>query len=180
MTERLHFHFSLSCIREGNGNPLQCFCLENPRDGEPGRLLSMGSHRVGLDWSDLAAAVYKDRKWISGYLKNGLSGRNDYQGAQGNFRFPKICLLSWQWWWFHGYDITWNCTFKICIVHVCPLHDNNTFKRLIFMLNCKYPVLCVSLLINSLEFSGWKYKLQKSEFWKMKNHAASFTSWTWS
>ena len=33
MTERLHFHFSLSCIGEGNGNPLQCCCWENPRDG---------------------------------------------------------------------------------------------------------------------------------------------------
>ena len=32
-TERLHFHFSLSCIGEGNGNPLQCSCLENPRVG---------------------------------------------------------------------------------------------------------------------------------------------------
>ena len=32
-TERLHFHFLLSCIGEGNGNPLQCSCLENPRDG---------------------------------------------------------------------------------------------------------------------------------------------------
>jgi len=30
--ERLHFHFSLSCTGEGNGNPLQCSCLENPRD----------------------------------------------------------------------------------------------------------------------------------------------------
>ena len=30
-TERLHFHFSVSCIGEGNGNPLQCSCLENPR-----------------------------------------------------------------------------------------------------------------------------------------------------
>ena len=33
MTEHLHFHFSLSCIGEGHGNPLQCSCLENPRDG---------------------------------------------------------------------------------------------------------------------------------------------------
>ena len=32
-TERLHFHCSLSCIVAGNGNPLQCSCLENPRDG---------------------------------------------------------------------------------------------------------------------------------------------------
>ena len=32
-TERIHFHFALSCIGEGSGNPLQCSCLENPRDG---------------------------------------------------------------------------------------------------------------------------------------------------
>ena len=32
-TERLHFHFSLSCLGERNGNPLQCSCLENPREG---------------------------------------------------------------------------------------------------------------------------------------------------
>ena len=31
-TEKLHFHFTLSCIGEGNGNPPQCSCLENPRD----------------------------------------------------------------------------------------------------------------------------------------------------
>ena len=43
-TERLHFHFSISCIGEGNGNLLQCSCLENR---EPGGLPSTGSHRVG-------------------------------------------------------------------------------------------------------------------------------------
>ena len=32
-TEQLHFHFSLSHIGEGKGNPLQCSCLENPKDG---------------------------------------------------------------------------------------------------------------------------------------------------
>ena len=46
-TERLHFQFSLSCIGEGNGNPLQCSCLENPRDG--GAWWAMGLHRVGHD-----------------------------------------------------------------------------------------------------------------------------------
>ena len=34
MTEGLHFHVSLSCIGEGNGSPLQCSCLENPRERE--------------------------------------------------------------------------------------------------------------------------------------------------
>ena len=46
MTERLHFHFSLSCIGEGNGNPLQCSCLENPRDGEK----EMATHSRVLAW----------------------------------------------------------------------------------------------------------------------------------
>ena len=53
----LYFHFSLSCTGEGNGNPLQCSCLENPRDGGAWGLLSMGLHRVGHDWSHLAAAA---------------------------------------------------------------------------------------------------------------------------
>ena len=61
-TQRLHFHFSLSCIGEGNGNPFQCSCLEKPRDGGacqaaiPGvtqswtqlKGLSTSSHRVIL------------------------------------------------------------------------------------------------------------------------------------
>ena len=36
VTERLPFHFSLPCIEEGYGSPLQCSCLENPRDGGAG------------------------------------------------------------------------------------------------------------------------------------------------
>ena len=60
MTEWLQFHFSLSCIGEGNGNPLQCSCLENPRMGIPGGLPSMGSHRVRHNWSDLAAVAAAD------------------------------------------------------------------------------------------------------------------------
>ena len=57
-TERLHFHFLLACIGEGNGNPLQCSCLENPRDCGAWWAASMGSHRVGYSWSNLAAAAY--------------------------------------------------------------------------------------------------------------------------
>ena len=44
-------------IREVNGTPLQYSCLENPMDGGVCRLQSMGSWRVGHDWSDLAAAA---------------------------------------------------------------------------------------------------------------------------
>ena len=66
MIERLHFHFSRSCLGEGNGNPLQYSCLENPRDRGPSGLPSMGSHRVRHDWSDLAAAVVLESKTILG------------------------------------------------------------------------------------------------------------------
>ena len=51
-TERLHFRFSLSCIGEGNGNPLQCSCLENPRDGGAWRAAVSGvaQSRTRLKW----------------------------------------------------------------------------------------------------------------------------------
>ena len=76
MTERLHFHFSLSCIGEGNGNPLQCSCWRIPGTGEPGGLPPTGSHRVGHDWSDLAAAARKDCP-LSYYEDNGW-GQNSW------------------------------------------------------------------------------------------------------
>ena len=49
-TERPHFHFSFSCIGEGNGNPLQCSCLENPRDGGAGWAAVYG---VAQSWTRL-------------------------------------------------------------------------------------------------------------------------------
>ena len=51
-TEQLHFHFSLSCIGEGNGNPLQCSCLENPRDGGAcwAAVYGAAQSRIRLKW----------------------------------------------------------------------------------------------------------------------------------
>ena len=51
-TERLHFHFSLSCIGEGNGSPLQCSCLENPRDGGAwwAAIYGVAQSRTRLKW----------------------------------------------------------------------------------------------------------------------------------
>ena len=51
-TERLHFHFSLSCFGEGNGNPLQCSCLENPRDREAwwAAVYGVTQSRTRLKW----------------------------------------------------------------------------------------------------------------------------------
>ena len=84
-TERLHFYFSLSCTGEGNGNPLQCSCLENPRDGGAWWLPSMGSHRVGHDWSDLAAAAafWPPEHWDFSSLHH----------SEAMWRFPLISYL---------------------------------------------------------------------------------------
>ena len=57
MTERLHFHFLLSCIGEGNGNPLQCSCLENPRDGGAWWAAIYGVAQSRPRLSDLVAAA---------------------------------------------------------------------------------------------------------------------------
>ena len=57
MTEQLHFDFSLSCIGEGNGNPLQCSCLENPRDGGAWWAAFYGVAQSWTRLSDLAAAA---------------------------------------------------------------------------------------------------------------------------
>ena len=66
MTERLHFHFSLSCTGEGNGSPLPCSCLENPRDGEAWWLPSMGLHKVRHDGATSLSpftSMHWRRKW---------------------------------------------------------------------------------------------------------------------
>ena len=86
-TERFHFHFSLSCIGEGNGNPLQCSCLENPRD-------------EGAWW----AAVYgvaQSRTWLK-WLSSSSSRQNS--GGWGEKTVKSIELL-WQ-----TYSETWNQT----------------------------------------------------------------------
>ena len=57
MTERLPFHFSLSCIGEGNGNPLQCSCLENPRDGGAWRATVHGVAKSRTQLSNYTATT---------------------------------------------------------------------------------------------------------------------------
>ena len=61
MTERLHFHFSLLCIGEGNGNPLQCSCLENPRYRGAwwASIYGVTQSRTRLKWLSI------NQRWIS-------------------------------------------------------------------------------------------------------------------
>ena len=59
-TEWLPFHFSLSCIGEGHGNPLQCSCLENPRDGGAWWAAGYGvaQSRTWLKWLSSSSTIY--------------------------------------------------------------------------------------------------------------------------
>ena len=60
-TERLHFHFSLSYIGEGNGNPLQCPCLENPRDGGAwwAAVYGVAQSRTRLKWLSSSSSRHR-------------------------------------------------------------------------------------------------------------------------
>ena len=60
MAEWLHFHFSLSCIGEGNGNPLQCSCLENPRDRGAwwAAVYGVTQSRMRLKWLSSSSRVW--------------------------------------------------------------------------------------------------------------------------
>ena len=105
MTERLHFHFSLSCIGEGNGHPFQCSCLENPRDGgawwaavygvaqSRTRLKRLSSSRGGvgrggagwggvLTWQNLSEKPFPHRQLDVSLVQAWLEG----DGAEGTFR----------------------------------------------------------------------------------------------
>ena len=61
MTEWLHFHFSLSCIGEKNGNPLQCSCLENPRDGGPwwAAIYGVTQSWTWLKWLSSSSSIHR-------------------------------------------------------------------------------------------------------------------------
>ena len=60
-TEQLHFQFSLSCSGEGNGNPFQCSCLENPRDG---RAWWAAVYGVAQSWTQLKQLSSSSRRQI--------------------------------------------------------------------------------------------------------------------
>ena len=78
MTERLHFHFSLSCTGKGNGNLLQCSCLENPRDGGPwwAAIYGVAQSRTRLKRLSSSSSSIQEcfffftKKWILLIFKN--------------------------------------------------------------------------------------------------------------
>ena len=94
-TEQLHFHFSLSCIGEGDGNPLQCSCLENPRDGGAWRAAVYG---VAQSWTRLKFLSSSNSVYISRVSANCLlpllEALQDQQVSLTQAAF-KLLLLTW-------------------------------------------------------------------------------------
>ena len=90
-TEQLHFHFSFSCIGEGNGNPLQYSCLENPRDGEA--------------WWAAIYGVAQSWTWLKRLSSSSSSSSRTCNLTLGNpvsFLFKKVdnaYLKRWLWGW---------------------------------------------------------------------------------
>ena len=79
-TERLHFHFSLSCIGEGNGNPLQCSCLENLRDGADWRASVYGVAQSRTRLKRLSSSrVHYEKCWAEGSTSWNQDCREKYQ-----------------------------------------------------------------------------------------------------
>ena len=111
-TEQLHFHFSLSCIGEGKGNPLQCSCLENPRDG-------------GAWW----AAVYgvaQSRTRLKRLCSSSSSNENSNMWNKHNTQYSWIHVkapliyrgISKTTSWKSFHKNLSNVTFMICNIHV--------------------------------------------------------------
>ena len=78
MTERLYSHISLSCIGEGNGNPLQCSCLENPRDGGAwwATICGVTQSRTRLKW--LSSSSSSRMTLMCTYIYTHVNSNKDY------------------------------------------------------------------------------------------------------
>ena len=90
-TERLHFHFSLSCIGEGNGNPLQCSCLENPRDGGVWWAAIYG---VAQSWTQLkrlsnSSSTVHRASLVAQMVKESACNAGDPVSTPGSGRSPE-------------------------------------------------------------------------------------------
>ena len=115
-TERLHFHFSLSCNGEGNGNPLQCSCLENPMDGGAWWAAIYG---VAQSWirlkrlsstehlNDILHCVFSDSQTA------GISVPNPFRSVFSEFL--EYCLL-FSTKWNKQLSLLFNCSNDSCLM----------------------------------------------------------------
>ena len=89
-TERLHFRFSLSCIGEGNGNPLQCSCLENPWDGGAGwaAVYGVSQSQTWLKWLSSSSSSSRNYWYVWLILQGHLLQRHYFHNWYPNTECP--------------------------------------------------------------------------------------------
>ena len=101
-TERFHFHFSLSCIGEGNGNPLQCSWLENPRDGRVwwAAIYGITQSQTPLKWLNSSSSSMAQSKEELKSLLMKMKEESGKSGLKFNIHKTKIMasgpITSWQ------------------------------------------------------------------------------------
>ena len=98
MTERLHFLFSPSCMEKEVATHSSVLAWRIPGTGEPGGLPSVGSHRVGQDWSDLAAAACLLSRWCHPTISSSVVRFSCLQSfpAPGSFKMNWLFTLGSQ------------------------------------------------------------------------------------
>ena len=110
-TERLQFHFLLSCIGEGNGNPLQCSCLENPRDGGTWWAAVYG---VAQSWTRLKWLISISISIYPLLLPDGRGGSHLGSGPQPFWHQGPV---SWKWEWFQDDSSTLHSLYTLFLFH---------------------------------------------------------------
>ena len=162
MTEWLRFHFSLSCIGEGNGNPHQCSYLRIPGTGEPVWLRSLGSHRVGHDWSDLAAAWYLFLTWHKIYcfapynLCSFIWFLLHLPASQHSFKIPSPKLAAGLLYFYSSLTISGRCLGSYR-QYFQPIHTNGIKKVILFLQRSRNYYFYWDHLFNLSNFSSSNY-----------------------
>ena len=93
-TERLHFHFSLSCIGEGNGNLLQCSCLENPRDGAAWWATIYGVSQSQTQLKRLSSSSSSRVTEQQEEAVSILKSESAVESERSNFKFSTLFLIN--------------------------------------------------------------------------------------
>ena len=173
-TEWLHFHFSLSCIGEGNSNPLQCSCLENPRDGGAwwAAVYGVAQSQTGLKQLSSSSSIWYLSFWLT--LFSVIIFISIHVAANGIISF-----------------FLWLCNIplhvNICVIIHTHTHTHPTYSLPIHLsvdiyylhfLNCKWNNSCLKISkLPSNSFSPVSSHCHPTEWWLLIFWGIWFPCW---